>query len=172
MILAGLVVVTGFIIWLVVQSMPSNAVREKQAAFLLGIETRSSSRVFKTIAEDYTDRWEFSREDLIETTLDAGSQFMVMVVKGEEISYERDGKTAIVKMNLKISGKPLGIFGNEITRRINSLKKPFVLTWEKQSFLPFSWRLVRMDNPALPDKLYGYTPGALRKMMNEGLDDL
>ncbi len=172
MIIAALVIVAGFTIWLVVQSMPSNAVRKKQAAFLMGIETRSSSRILKTIAEDYTDRWKFSRNDLVETTLDAGSQFMVMVVKGEEISYERDGKTAIVKMKLKISGKPLGIFGKEITRRINSLKEPFVFTWEKQSFLPFSWRLVRMDNPALPDKLYGYTPGALRKMMKEELDNL
>ncbi|HQZ27040.1 MAG TPA: hypothetical protein PK648_02735, partial [Verrucomicrobiales bacterium] len=70
-----------------------------------------------------------------------------------------------VTAKLMISGKPVGPAGLEVTRQVNLLKEPFVFTWEKQSFLPNSWRLVRVDNPALPDDLYGYEPGDIRRAM-------
>ena len=164
-IITAIAIVLIFIIWIVVQSMPSKMIRKKQIALLQGIEKRNGPRTSRLVAENYLDRWKFNRDDIVKTTVDVGGQFLVVVVKGEEVSYSRDGKTATVKMNLKLGGKPLGVFGNEITRRVNALKKPFVFTWKKQSFLPSSWRLVKLDNPELPDGLYGYTPGALREMV-------
>ena len=81
--LAGLIIVATVIL---VQSMPSKAVRKKQAALLVGIEKRSAGRLQRLISENYSDRWEFDRQDIVDTMLDGGSQFMVMVVRGEELS--------------------------------------------------------------------------------------
>ncbi len=166
-IVALLAVWAGSIVWMLVQSIPSIAVRKQQAALLYGIESRNAAKVSKLISESYADRWEFSRIDLVETTKDVGSQFLVMMVTGEEVSFEKKGNTVIIKTKLALGGKPLGAFGNEITRRVNSLKEPFTFTWVKEGFLPSSWRLVKMDNPEIPANLYGYTPGSLREMMDE-----
>jgi hypothetical protein len=50
-------------------------------------------------------------------------------------------------------------------RQLNRLEEPFVFTWQKKSFLPASWRLVRVENPSLPDDLYGYRPGDIGRAM-------
>ena len=90
---------------------------------------------------------------------------MTLVVKSENtVTSITDGK-AVVKMNLTISGNPVGPLGNEVTRRINQLKKPFTFTWEKKSFLPSSWRLVSIEQEELPQELYGYEPGDIRRAM-------
>lgn len=164
MVLVTMAAMAGIIGWVVFESTPSRVVRKKQAAFLQGVERRSGSRVSRLVAEDYGDRWKFSRNDLVETLLDGGHQFIALVVKGEESGFDQSGKTVTIEMKLVLSGKPLGIFGNEITRRINSLKEPFTFTWEKKSFLPSSWRLIKIDNPGLPVHLYGYKPGLLQRM--------
>jgi len=156
-ILAGIIIL--------VQSMPSKAVRKKQAAFLVGLEKRSPARIQRLVSENYTDRWEFNRDDIVATMLDAGSQFLVLVVRGEEVGFEQQDGVVTVTMDLTISGKPVGPAGQEVMRRINQLNTPFVFTWKKENFLPTSWRLISIDNETLPDELYGYEPGSLRRAM-------
>ncbi len=77
---------------------------------------------------------------------------------------KKDGKI-IYTSRLAISGKGIGPGATAVMRQLNSLKAPFTFTWEKQGFLPAGWRLIEMDNPDIPDEIYGYTPGDLRRMM-------
>lgn len=71
----------------------------------------------------------------------------------------------MVRTRLVISGKPVGPVGNEATRRVNRLVAPFEFTWRRENFLPTSWKLVMIENPDLPDELYGYEPGDIRRSM-------
>lgn len=160
--LALLAVVAGWVAW---ETRPSNMITKKQAALISGIEKRSPSRIERLLAEDYTDRWGFDRQDAVATVVDVGSQFLTLVLNPEEMSVNRVEDRAVVTVRLRVGGKPVGPGGNEVTRRINGLKTPFVFTWEKQSFLPASWRLIRIENPDLPENLYGYTPGDIRRAM-------
>ena len=167
-VIAVLVAIVLLVVWAVIHYSAEKVVRRQQAALLQGIEKRSAARISRLMAQHYDDRWDFTRQDAVDTMLDAGSQFLVLVVRGEEDGFERDGKTATISMHLSVSGNPIGPVGNEVVRRVNSLKKPFRFTWEKQNFLPTSWRLVKLDNEDLPAELYGYRPGDIRRRMKEG----
>jgi len=149
----------------VMQSRPERAVRKKQESLVDGIERRSPARMRRLISEEYGDRWGFTRDDAVEAMLDAGSQFLVLVVDSEERGFERKDSRVEVSAILTLSGRPAGPAAGEVTRRINRLDAPFVFTWKKESFLPQSWRLVRIDNEDLPRELYGYRPGDIRRMM-------
>lgn len=140
-------------------------IHKRQEALIAGIEKRSPARIERLLAEDYEDRWGFDRADAAEACVDVGSQFLTLVITPEEVSVEREGDTAVVSALLRVGGKPIGPGGNEVTRRLNRLKTPFTFTWEKQSFLPASWRLIQIDNEELPNELYGYEPGDIRRAM-------
>ena len=75
------------------------------------------------------------------------------------------GDRATITARLVIGGRPVGPAGQEVMQQINRLEEPFVFTWERKSFLPGSWRLVRVDNAALPGDLHGYEPGDFRRAM-------
>ncbi|MEM6915742.1 MAG: nuclear transport factor 2 family protein [Verrucomicrobiota bacterium] len=153
---------TGWILW---ESRPTNMITKKQEALLVGIEKRSPSRIERLLADDYLDRWGFDRADAAEACVDVGSQFLTLVITPEEVTLERDGDRAVVSAILRVGGKPIGPGGSEVTRRLNRLKTPFTFIWEKQSFLPASWRLIKIDNVELPTELYGYDPGDIRRAM-------
>lgn len=147
------------------QWRPARIVAKRQASLIEGIEKRSPARIQRLLSRDYSDRWEFTSEQIVETMVDAGSQFMALVVTPENQSIVIEEGRATVTARLIISGKPVGPAGAEVTRQINQLKEPFVFTWKKQSFLPSSWRLVKVDNGGLPAELYGYEPGDIRRAM-------
>jgi hypothetical protein len=161
--LAVVLTVVGLVVW---SSRPSHVVAKRQAALLAGVESRSGARVARLLAEDYQDRWGFTRGDAVEALLDAGSQFLTLVVTPEDSSTVIEGRRAVVTTRLVVSGNAIGPVGHEITRTVNQLKEPFVFVWEKQSFLPSSWRLVSMENSSLPAELYGYTAGDLRRALH------
>lgn len=148
------------------QMRPSRQIEKRQASLIEGIERRSPARIQRLLSKNYEDRWGFTSEQIAESMVDAGSQFMALVVTPEDqtIVFGEEGE-ATVKARLILSGKPVGPIGNEVTRQINQLKEPFVFVWKKQSFLPSSWRLVSVDNAALPAELYGYEPGDIRRAM-------
>ncbi len=166
-ILLAVVAVLTVLTFIVVRQLgPAKMVARQQASLIDGIERRNPARIQRLVAEHYGDRWGFSRDDLVETMVDAGSQFLALSVVMEGTSLLIDGKHATINAKLVVGGKPVGPAGMEVTRRINQLNAPFVFVWEKQSFLPSSWRLVRMDNVDLPDELYGYEPGDIRRAMH------
>ena len=148
------------------QMRPSAQISKRQASLIEGIERRSPPRIQRLLAKDYGDRWGFTSEQIVESMVDAGSQFMALVVTpvNQSVVFGEGGE-ATVSARVILGGKPVGPVGNEVTRQINQLKEPFVFVWKKQSFLPSSWRLVRVDNVALPDDLYGYEPGDIRRAM-------
>lgn len=154
--------VTGLVLW---SSRPAHVVAKRQASLLAGLESRSGARLTRLLSEHYQDRWGFQRRDAVEALLDSGSQFITLVVKPEDAAIVIEGRRATVTSRLVVSGQAIGPVGHEVTRTVNQLKEPFVFTWEKQGFLPSSWRLVSMENPSLPTELYGYTAGDLRRAM-------
>lgn len=151
--------------WIAWQLRPSRVVAQRQAALIEGIEKRSSARIARLVSEEYSDRWGFSRNDAVEAVLDVGSQFFTLVIRSTDQVTTINEESGVVQVRLELSGKPVGPIGNEATRRLNQLEGPFEFTWKKETFLPTSWKLVKIDHPGLPDDLYGYEPGDIRRAM-------
>jgi len=165
LLVASIAAFLTLVVIVAIQWRPSKVLERRQASLIDGIERRNPARIQRLVSPGYRDRWDFTREDIVETMVDAGSQFIALVVTPENQSVVFEKSRGTVSARLIISGKPVGPGGNEVTRRVNQLKEPFVFTWEKESFLPSSWRLVKVDNAGLPDELYGYEPGDIRRAM-------
>ena len=145
---------------------PERQIEKKQATLIRGIEQRKRSKVEKLIADNYSDRWGFDREDAITAFLDAGSQFVMLGITELDPRHEFGEDMATVTTRLKIDGTGSSPVANLIIRRTNQLKAPFVFEWKKQSWWPGSWRLTKIDNPDLPADLDGYEPGDIKRAMS------
>lgn len=168
-ILAALVVVISLVIGFCVYWAPERTVLRKQTALFKAAEGKKIGRLKKHISHDYHDRWGFSGDDLAESIMDARNQFLAMSVlrSEEQESLVVSGGEANFETLIEIGGTPSGPAGLGARQRINQLGKPFIFTWKKESFLPSSWRLVRLENEAVPDDVWGYEPGQLTRMAEE-----
>lgn len=147
------------------QSRPAVAVPKRQAALIEGIERRSQARVARLMSRDYGDRWGFTREDAVEALADVGSQFMTLVLTPRDEQLTLVEGQARLETRIQVGGNPVGPVGNEVTRRVNQLREPFVFVWEKEGSFPARWRLVSIEQSEIPQNLHGYTPGDVRRAM-------
>lgn len=163
LILAGLILIVGFVVW---ETRPTRVITKKQAGLISGIESRNGARIRRLVSDNYNDKWEFDGDDVVEAVVDIGSQFMTLVLTPDEQQIDILDGEATVAFRLTISGNAAGPAGGEVTRRINRLEEPFLFTWKKETFLPTSWRLVQIHQAELPEELYGYEPGDIRRSMS------
>jgi hypothetical protein len=152
------------------QSRGAVAVPKRQAALVEGIERRSPARVARLMSRDYSDRWGFTREDAVEALADVGSQFMTLVLTADDEQLSIMGGEARLETRLRVGGNPVGPVGNEVTRRVNQLRDPFVFYWAKEGRFPARWRLVSIEQGEIPQNLHGYTPGDVRRAMRGELE--
>ncbi len=158
---------------LILTLRPSSILARRQAELLHGIESRNQARLLRLVSHNYEDRWGFNREDISSAMVDAGRQFMTLVLTPKDPKWEFKGKEATVSMGLTVGGKAVGPAAIEVMRQINQIEQPFEMIWRKESFLPSGWKLVQVNQPALPDDLYGYHPGDIgRAMAGEFSSDL
>lgn len=141
---------------------PQRQLELKQEGFTRALEKHNGKKILPYLAEDYNDQWKFDREDAALAVSDVGRHFMILTVKSFETTYQIEGRLAVVETRLQLSGS--GSFvANEVIRVVNRQKEAFVFTWKRQSFWPGSWRIERVENSGLPDDLYGYRPGDLKR---------
>lgn len=164
-LVGGAALVVALVVVVALQLRPAVTLAKRQASLIEGIERRSPPRIQRLAADDYEDRWGFTGEDLAIAMVDAGGQFLALVVKPIDETVVIEDRRATITCRLELGGKPVGPVGQEVMKQINRLEEPFVFTWERKSFLPGSWRLVRVDNASLPDDLYGYEPGDFARAM-------
>ena len=141
---------------------PSNfQVRDKQEAFITALEEGDHSTIDDLISEHYRDQWEFDKDDAILSLKDVRSRLMSLSLKWKPSSEQIESPVATLEGTLTAEAVGLYFPAHEITDRINGLEAPFVFRWEKESWIPWSWRLVRIENSDL--SLDGYSPGAIKR---------
>jgi hypothetical protein len=145
---------------------PQRQLELKQEGFIKALEKHNGKKLLPYLATDYMDQWEFDRDDAVLAVSDVGSHFMILTVSAFDVDYRVEGRQAVVKSKLQLSGSGSPV-ANEVIRVVNRQPKAFVFTWKRQSFWPGSWRVVRIEHPGLPVDLYGYRPGDLKKMLEE-----
>jgi hypothetical protein len=155
----------GAIFLLVQHWAPLRVVERQHARLIDAIERRSAKRLDRLLAESYRDQWDFDREQAALALSDIGSQFFVLTVTPVDAVTERNEAAEItVRHRVEVQGQGSPI-ASEILRTANRLKAPFEFRWRRQSLWPGDWKLVSIANPDLPDEIYGYEPGDLRRAM-------
>ena len=149
-----------FIYW-----QPARALARKQIELEKSIDSKKTKRFKKLIAESYKDRWNFSADDLAVTMVDIRTQYIILNLQTNESKWSIDGPKATLLVKYRVDGQPKTPAANTITQEANKLKTPMMFTWEKQSILPWSWKLTSFDNTSIPDDAHGYQPGDLTRAM-------
>ena len=163
-ILITLVVVLVAVVGLIVHWQPLKTVKRQHLSLIDSIERKKGAKFRRMLSNQYHDRWGFDVNDATEAMLDMRSQFMALGINSENEAIKISGKEATVTVNLSLTGTPLP-GGGQITRHINGLEQPWVFEWQKESFLPSSWRLISIENKSLPENLWNYEPGSIRRAM-------
>lgn len=138
----------------------SSAQLEKaQATLISGIEDNRWSRCKEVVSPTYSDRWGWTRDDLGLVFQDMRSQFLVLTLELQNPVWDIAARKATFKAQLRLRGTPLGV-GASIERMVNREVEPMFFYWEKTSWTPWSWKLVRLNHSEveIPDS---YTPGDL-----------
>jgi hypothetical protein len=127
---------------------PSRQVRLHQEHLLETAGARNWKKVERFLAPDYKDRWGQSRADVLQRLPQAFQDFLACSVEQDPAELAWNGDTAVVRARIRILGS-----GGAITRfvmaEVNGLREPFALSWRKQSWKPWDWALVAVDQPEI-----------------------
>lgn len=143
-------------------------IERKQSAFLETIGNAAWPKCEKLVSEHYADQWKLTRTDLLLVFKDIRSQFLSVAISLRNGSLTIDEGHATYSGFLHLEGRGLGI-GAQAQSEIDRLEDPFSFQWDKESILPWSWKLVRVEHPTL-EKPEGYQPGDLIKMRDGAMD--
>jgi len=154
---AGVILLLVFFVGraLLIHWSPQRQLELKHERLVRALGKHNGKKILPYLAMDYKDQWDFDRDDAALAVSDVGRHFMILTVKSSDTDYRIEGRKARVTTKLQMSGSGSPI-ANEVIRVVNRQKEDFIFTWERQSFWPGSWRIVRVENPGLPDDLYGY----------------
>ena len=141
----------------------STQLERQQRALIAGIENNKWSKCEKRIAADYKDRWGWKRDDLKLLFQDVRSQFLSLGIALENPVWDITGDEATLSAVVRLEGSPIGV-GSSIQSVVNRESAPMIFTWRKESWQPWSWKLVRMNHPEI--EVDGYEPGDLMRARN------
>ena len=127
---------------------PERQVRLHQAHFVKAVERRKWDRMAGFIAQNYSDQWEHDKEFVIRGSRDVFGQFLFLTIEHAIASCAVEGDAGTVRAVVKISGTG-GPVAQFVMGKVNSLRDPFVFGWEKRSWKPWDWHLVRVGHPVL-----------------------
>ncbi len=127
---------------------PERQVNLHQKHFLAALEGRDWSRFGEFISESYSDRWGHDKKFLLKEPREIFQQFVFLSIQQQPSGIDVQGKEVRIsaRLLLKGTGGPLAEFAME---RVNALSKPFLFHWQRQSWKPWDWTLVEMDQPQL-----------------------
>ncbi len=127
---------------------PARQLRLHQANLLRAVEKRNWDRFARFVADDYSDRWGHDKEFVLRESREVFRQFLFLGVRHEICAVQKleENGTVVVRIELTGSGGPLADMAKE---RVNSLAQPFAFRWRRQSWKPWDWQLVAVDQPEL-----------------------
>jgi hypothetical protein len=135
-------------IWLVWWSRPERQVRRAQHRLLAAIEARDYPALARLLAEDYRDRWENDKANVLRRCPQVFDQFVLLDVEGEIQQAEIQGDVGSVQQKIVVTGIGGGI-AMYARDEINALKSPFTMQWRKRSWKPWDWELFSIEQPEL-----------------------
>lgn len=141
------VILTG--IWLVWWLQPEHRLRAKVENLLAALEDADRSTLQDLLDPAYDDPWHESRAETIDNAIEASKQFYSLKITPEDLRLETGADfTATVSFRPRLEGEGTPV-APMIRERVAKLDQPFLLTWQRQPWKPWSWTLHRTENPAL-----------------------
>jgi hypothetical protein len=148
LLLSASVAIFAILLFLLSLWRPERQVTLHQQHLLAACSDRNWTKAADFFAATYKDRWGHDKEGALHDARIALAQFFTLQISGLAPQLNLRGTSATVTEKIVLSGQG-DEFAQEATRRVNQLGSPFVFTWQRQSWKPWDWKLVRTDNAAL-----------------------
>jgi hypothetical protein len=137
------------LIWLVWWCQPERQVRRAQRRMLDAIESRNRESFAAILADDYRDRWEHDKANVVRRCDQVFQHFLTLDIEAENRGTEETGSLTWVvrqKLTIKGLGSAVGVAARD---RVNQLREPFAMTWRKRGWKPWDWELTAVEQPEL-----------------------
>ena len=125
------------------------------------VEARHARALGALLAEDYADRWGYTKASLVQDARLAFHHFRVLEIRvdQQQVVVEGDQARVTALLRIEVQGSARA---DEARVTANALFSPFVLEWRREDSFPWSWKLVRFDQPELDlERFRRATSGAL-----------
>lgn len=132
---------------------PSRQLVTSQNQFLSAVAAKDAAVVEKLLDPAYSDQWGFQPKDWPAILQDLRTLAPVLDIKAREPHF--DAENGVVETMLTITGQ--GPVAERMQQQTATLKNTRFI-WKRSSWLPWSWRLLSIQNPDL-EAPSGYTPG-------------
>ena len=132
-----------FLLW-----QPDRQIRRHHELLLEAVGDRRFGRVEEFLAEDYSDPWNESGKVALKRLREVLRQYFTLTLWEERIGLEVHDGTGTVSAHVRVDGRGTAL-AEVATKRVNELSEPFLFRWRKESWKPWDWKLVRVENPDL-----------------------
>lgn len=133
-------------------------VEKRKERFRTALQDQDVDQALAMVADTYQDQWGFTKDDLRLILKDVTSQFVIVNLTFAEEKPSRQNGDLLYSVRIQLGGRPLTPAGTVMADFSAQHRQPFLLTWRKEGWWPWTWRLVRVENPEL-ELPTGYQPG-------------
>lgn len=140
-------------VWGLVEFQPRRQLERANDRLMAAIERRDWKRVVPMISEDYQDAWGFDRQNAVSVGVELLQHFFGLGITRENESIEVRGDTGTVRARIRLVGNGTGI-AQAVLAEANRLEEPFTVTWRREGWQPWSWRVVSVAQPELARRHY------------------
>lgn len=146
----GALVVVFLLITAVKVYSPSYQLRKSFDRLIHLTEQRNWAKFQNLLSTDYKDSWGYNRVDATSMASEIFRQFFAVTIHRSDETYSIDGKNGTVTARLKLEGNGTPM-AQEAVRYVNALKSEFRFDWRRESWAPWSWKLVSITQPETQD---------------------
>lgn len=135
---------------------PQQQLKAHTEAFLNAVEDRNWNRVGQLMDDSYQDGWGLSKPEALSYGEQTFQHFATLSLTpiDLEVTPENDQQGRVrTRFEANGIGSPIATMTKN---EINGLEQPFVFHWRRQSWKPFDWLLVNIENPSVELDLSQY----------------
>ena len=147
-VIVSFLLLAGAIFILPSQFSPEKRLRAAHASLLDAMRDASRPRMARILADDYKDGWGLTKSEAIGLAIQVNQQFVSIEMEVASLQTTVTGRTARTELTISLRGH--GSAGADTIReKVSRLKVPFVLEWRRESWTPWSWKLVSVSQPEI-----------------------
>ena len=139
------VVTVAFLGWL---WSPDRQIRKHQENLISAAEKRNTALVSKFLSAEYEDSWSNSPDETIALLGAILRSFFALTIQENRVRYKIEGNRGQVISHLNLEGNGTA-FAEVVIRETRALPNPFSFFWRRESWKPWDWKLVTVENPSI-----------------------
>lgn len=134
------------IIWLVVEMQPRHQAAKAFDTLIASAEARNWKSFRSVISNQYRDQWGMGADQLVEGASEALRQFFTLDIQMTQPQLTVVGNSAEVRCRPRLTGTGTPL-AQMLVDRSAALQQDTVLTFRRESWKPWDWKLVSVAQP-------------------------